>query len=79
MGRAPPNLDVDTWPSLAQRGDVLPSLERVPLAGARPLGSSEAVRLMAAWASLKIVLRSGIVGLREADSSVLARTVHSAS
>jgi len=30
-------------------------------------GSSETIRLMAAWASVKIVIRSGVVGLREAD------------
>ena len=34
VSRAPPNLDDDTWPSLAQRGDVLASLECVLLARA---------------------------------------------
>ena len=42
-------------------------------------GSSEAIRLMAAWASVKIVTRSGIVCLLEANSSALARAAHSAS
>ena len=42
-------------------------------------GSSEAIRLMAAWASVKILTRSGVVYLLEADLSALARAAHSAS
>jgi len=41
-------------------------------------GSSEAIRLMAACASVKFVTRSGIVFLLEADSSARARAAHSA-
>jgi len=40
-------------------------------------GSSEAIRLMAAWASVEIVIRSGVVFLHKADSSALARAAHS--
>jgi len=42
-------------------------------------GSSDAILLMTACASVKIVTRSGVMFLFEADSSVRARAVHSAS
>jgi len=71
----PPNLNDDDWPGTPQDSDALPGLERVLLAWAMP---SEAIHLMAAWASVKIVIRSGVVCLREADSSALARAAQSA-
>jgi hypothetical protein len=43
------------------------------------LGSSEAMRLIATWASVKIVTRSGAVCHLVAVSSALARAAHSAS
>jgi len=42
-------------------------------------GSFVAIRLMAAWASVNIVTRYGVVCLLEADSSALAMAVRSAS
>ena len=42
-------------------------------------GSSEAIRLIAAWASVKIVTLSGVVSPLEAVSSALARAARSAS
>ena len=41
-------------------------------------GSSEPTRLMASWAPEEIVIRSGTVCLREADSNALVGAAHSA-
>ena len=42
-------------------------------------GSSEAIRVMAAWAFVNIVALSGVTCLLETDSSALERAVHSTS
>jgi len=42
-------------------------------------GSSDAIRLMAACASVKIVIRCGVVFLLDAKSNARARAAHSAS
>jgi len=61
--RAPLNLNDDSWPSPAQRGNVLPRLQGGLLPRARFVRSSDAIRLMAACASVKILTRSGVVFL----------------
>ena len=74
---SPPDFDGDARPGLSQHGDVLP-LAWSAYCWPGP-GSSEVIRLMVAWASVKIVTRSDVVCLPEADSSALARAAHSAS
>jgi hypothetical protein len=70
MGQAPPDFDASSRSSLSQYREPLASLDGIFLLS---IGSTEAIRRMAACASVKMVTLSGMVRSADGDDDFITR------